>query len=57
MDLIEILKRLEGKTLDFNRDLSSPDGTLKTIIAFANTSVGMLLIAAWRTHSPRVRRA
>jgi hypothetical protein len=33
MDLLEILKRPEGKTLEFKRDLSSPDGALRTIIA------------------------
>lgn len=44
MDLVEILKRPEGKTLEFKRDLSSPDGTLKTIVAFANTAGGTLLI-------------
>ena len=31
-------------TLEFKRDLSSPDGALKTIVAFANTSGGTLLI-------------
>ncbi|MBM4244797.1 MAG: MarR family transcriptional regulator [Deltaproteobacteria bacterium] len=44
MDLVEILKRPEGKTLEFKRDLSSPDGALKTIVAFANTSGGTLLV-------------
>ncbi len=44
MDLLEILKRPEGKTLEFKRDLSSPDGALKTIVAFANTAGGTLLI-------------
>ena len=44
MDLVEILKRPEGKTLEFKRDLSSPDGVLKTIVAFANTSGGTLLV-------------
>ena len=44
VDLIEILKRPEGKTLEFKRDLSSPDGPLKTIVAFANTAGGTLLI-------------
>ncbi len=43
-DLVEILKRPEGKTLEFKRDLSSPDGALKTIVAFANTAGGTLLI-------------
>ena len=44
MDLIEILKRPEGKTLEFKRDLSSPDAALKAIVAFANTAGGTLLI-------------
>ena len=38
MDLVDLLKRPEGKTLEFKRDLSSPDGALKTIVAFANTA-------------------
>jgi predicted HTH transcriptional regulator len=44
MDLLEILKRPEGKTLEFKRDLSSPTGALKTIVAFANTAGGILLV-------------
>ena len=44
MDLIEILKRPEGKRLEFKRDLSSPDAALKAIVAFANTAGGTLLI-------------
>ena len=44
MDLVTLLKQSEGKTLEFKRDLSSPDGALKTIIAFANTAGGTLLI-------------
>jgi hypothetical protein len=44
MDLVEILKRLEGKTLEFKRDLSSRDGAFWTIVAFANTAGGTLLI-------------
>lgn len=44
MDLVELLKRPEGKTLEFKRDLSSPDGALRTIIAFANTAGGVLLV-------------
>jgi predicted HTH transcriptional regulator len=43
-DLVELLKRPEGKTLEFKRDLSSPDGALKTIVAFANTAGGTLLV-------------
>ena len=44
MDLIELLKRPEGKTLEYKRDLSSPEGLLKTLIAFANTAGGVLAI-------------
>lgn len=42
--LLELLKQPEGKTLEFKRDLSSPDGVLRSIIAFANTAGGTLLI-------------
>ena len=41
---MEILKRPEGKTLEFKRDLSTPAGALKTIVAFANTAGGTLLL-------------
>ena len=44
MDLVEILTRPEGKTLEFKRDLSSPDGVLKTLVAFANTAGGKILV-------------
>jgi len=44
MDLLDALRRPEGKTLEFKRDLSSPDGVLRTIVAFANTSGGTVLI-------------
>ena len=54
MDLVELLKRPEGKTLEFKRDLSSPDGALRTIIAFANTAGGTLLIGV-ENRSRRVR--
>lgn len=43
-DLTALLRRPEGKTLEFKRDLSSPAGVLKTIVAFANTAGGTLLI-------------
>ncbi len=39
-----MLKRPEGKTLEFKRDLSTPEGVLKTIVAFANTAGGALLL-------------
>ena len=54
MDLVGILKRPEGKTLEFKRDLSSPDGALKTIVAFANTAGGTLLVGV-EDRSRRVR--
>lgn len=44
MDFLEALKSPEGKTLEFKRDLSSPDGVLRTLVAFANTAGGTLLI-------------
>ena len=44
MDLIATLKRPEGKTLEFKRDLSSPRGIVRTVVAFANTAGGVLLV-------------
>jgi ATP-dependent DNA helicase RecG len=44
VDLVEILKHSEGKTLEFKRDLSSPDAVLRAVVAFANTAGGTLLI-------------
>ncbi|MFV0278060.1 MAG: helix-turn-helix domain-containing protein [Parahaliea sp.] len=44
MSLIDLLKMSESKTLEFKRDLSSPDGVLRTIVAFANTAGGVLLL-------------
>jgi ATP-dependent DNA helicase RecG len=40
----ELLARHEGKTLEFKRDLSSPERVLKTAVAFANGAGGTLLI-------------
>ena len=42
--MLDLLKRPEGKTLEFTRDLSSPDGVLRGLVAFANTSGGAVLI-------------
>jgi len=42
--LVELLKRNEGKTLEFKRDLSSPEGILKCLVAFANTAGGTIVI-------------
>lgn len=44
MHLVDLLRQPEGKTLEFKRDLSSPEGVLKTVVAFANTSGGTVLI-------------
>jgi len=44
VDLVTLLSRHEGKTLEFKRDLSSPEGVLKALVAFANTSGGVLLL-------------
>lgn len=44
MDLPELLTRHEGKTLEFKRDLSSPGPIVKTVVAFANTAGGDLVI-------------
>lgn len=44
MDVLEALSRREGKELEFKRDLSSTDGLVRAVIAFANTSGGLVLI-------------
>lgn len=52
MDPAELLRKPEGKTLEFKRDLSSPEGLVRTVVAFANTAGGTLLIGV----EDRVRR-
>lgn len=42
--LVKYLHQQEGKTLEFKRDLSSIRNILKTLVAFANTAGGTLLI-------------
>ena len=44
MNLSSLLRGPEGKTFECKRDFSSPDGVIKTLVAFANTSGGVLLI-------------
>ncbi len=44
MKLADLLAQSEGKTLEFKRDLSSPEGVLRALIAFANTAGGVLLL-------------
>ncbi len=40
----QLITTPEGKTLEFKRDLSSPKPLLKTLVAFANTAGGKLII-------------
>jgi predicted HTH transcriptional regulator len=44
MNLEKLLRTPEGKTLDFKRNLSSPKGLLRTLVAFANTAGGVVLV-------------
>lgn len=39
-----VLNQPEGKTLEFKRDISSPKPILKSLVAFANTAGGRLVI-------------
>ena len=40
----DLLRQPEGKQLEFKRDLSSPIPALRTLVAFANTAGGRLVI-------------
>ena len=44
MDILHLLTQPEGKTLEFKENLSSPRGVLRTIVAFANTAGGTVII-------------
>ena len=44
MNFQELLSQPEGKTLEFRRSLSSLRPILKTLVAFANTAGGTLII-------------
>lgn len=44
MDITQLAKLPESKTLEFKRDTSSLDPILKCVIAFANTAGGIILI-------------
>ncbi len=37
MNIEELLTRSEGKTLEFKRELASPEKVIRTVVAFANT--------------------
>ncbi|MEI7728930.1 MAG: helix-turn-helix domain-containing protein [Verrucomicrobiota bacterium] len=54
ISLNEMLAQAEGKTLEFKRDLSSPDKVIRTIVAFANGAGGTLLLGV-EDGSRRVR--
>jgi predicted HTH transcriptional regulator len=44
MRLEDLLQQPEGKTLEFKRDLSSPGPALRTLVAFANSAGGRLVL-------------
>lgn len=44
MRIDQLLQEAEGKRLEFKRDLSSPRHLMKTLVAFANTAGGLLVI-------------
>lgn len=44
MNIENLLKQDEGKTLEFKRDLSSSRNLLKTLVAFSNTAGGRVII-------------
>ena len=44
LDLGGRISDIEGKTLELKRDLSSPDGPLRTLVAFANSAGGRLVV-------------
>ena len=45
IDVQSMLSQPEGKTIEFKQDATSLKPILKTLIAFANTSGGTLIIA------------
>ena len=53
MDLGDLLSRPEGKSIEFKRDLLSLRPILKTLVAFANTAGGTLVIG--RDNDGRLR--
>lgn len=46
MKLKELLRLPEGKTLEYTRDLSSSVPMLRTLVAFANSAGGRVIIGA-----------
>jgi ATP-dependent DNA helicase RecG len=43
-EIIDIIKGHEGKTVEFKRDISSFKPIMKTLVAFANTAGGIIVI-------------
>ena len=50
----QLIHQPEGKQLEFKQDLSSPQPIMKTLIAFANTAGGRLIVGITDTggHQP-----
>jgi predicted HTH transcriptional regulator len=44
MDLDALPASPEGKTLEFKRDMSSPEKAVRSVVAFANTAGGAIVI-------------
>lgn len=44
MDVEDLLGRTEGKTIEFKRNAASPASLLRTVVAFANTAGGTIVI-------------
>ena len=57
MTFQELLKQPEGKTLEFKRDLSSLRPVLRTLVAFANTADGVLVVGCLRAVIRRLNGA
>jgi len=44
MNIEKLIQNSEGKQLEFKRDLSSPKSVLKSLVGFANTAGGRLIV-------------
>ncbi len=55
IELIELLRQHEGKTLEFKRDLSSPDKVVRTLVAFANGAGAECRGSGTRNRRRRIR--
>ncbi len=51
MKFQRLLQSQEGKRLEFKRDISSPVNIMKTLVAFANTAGGIMLIGVENDHT------